>query len=74
MAESFTNEKKTLWGNGEIAHCEQFLLFHCVFKGLILQTRKNQGLYEKGLKPSNSILSFILLPTKTKNLETEAMF
>ena len=32
-------------GKGEIAHQEQFLLF-----SQCLQTRKNQGLFEKGLK------------------------
>ena len=37
-------------GKGEIARDEQFLLFPAVFsKELILQTRKNQGLFEKGL-------------------------
>ena len=39
---------------GEIARDEQFLLFsHSVFKRLVLQTRKNQGLFGKGLKPKN---------------------
>ena len=34
---------------GEIARYEQFLLSHSVFKRLMLQTRKNQGLFGKGL-------------------------
>ena len=35
-------------GEGEIAHYEQFLLFPQCFQRLILQTRKNQGLFGKG--------------------------
>ena len=39
-------------GKGEIARYEQFLLFsNGVFKTLLLQTRKNQGLFGKGLTP-----------------------
>ena len=37
-------------GKGEIAHYEQFSFSLGVFKRLILQTRKNQGLFGKGLK------------------------
>ena len=37
-------------GKGEIARYEQFLLFPQCFQRLILQTRKNQGLFGKGLK------------------------
>ena len=37
-------------GKGEIAHYEQFLLFpQCFQKTNVLQTRKNQGLFGKGL-------------------------
>ena len=36
-------------GKGEIACYEQFLLSHSVFKRLVLQTGKNQGLFRKGL-------------------------
>ena len=32
-----------------VAFYEQFLLFSCVFKRLVLQTRKIQGLLGKGL-------------------------
>ena len=34
---------------GEIARYEQFLLFPQCFQNFILQTRKNQGLFGKGL-------------------------
>ena len=37
-------------GKGEIARYEQFLLFPKCFQRLVLQTRKNQRLFGKGLK------------------------
>ena len=37
-------------GKGEIACYEQFLLFPQCIQKLVLQTRKNQGLFGKGLK------------------------
>ena len=50
MAESSSNREKITVGKGEIAHYEQFLLFpHSVFKKLVLQTLKNQGLFGKRL-------------------------
>ena len=36
-------------GKGEIARYKQFLLFQQCFKRLVLQTRKNQGLFGEGL-------------------------
>ena len=36
-------------GKGEFARYEKFLLFPQCFKRLIPQTRKNQGLFGKGL-------------------------
>ena len=36
-------------GKEEIDRYEQFLLSHSVFKRLVLQTRKKQGLFGKGL-------------------------
>ena len=36
-------------GKGEISRYEQFLLFPHVFNRHVLQTRKNQWLFEKGL-------------------------
>ena len=36
-------------GKEEIARYEQFFFSHSVFKRLILQTHKNQGLFGKGL-------------------------
>ena len=51
-----TNQPIPKWvenivGKGEIARYEQFLLFPLCFpKRLLLQTRKNQGLFGKGLR------------------------
>ena len=42
----------------EIACYGQFLLLYSVFKRLVLQTRKNQGLFGKGLRKNvNSLLN-----------------
>ena len=41
-------------GKGEIARHEQFLLLPQCFKKLIQWTRKNQGLFWKGLNPNTS--------------------
>ena len=43
MVESSPNRKKTLWEK------EKLLISLSVFKRLVLQTRKNQGLFGKGL-------------------------
>ena len=45
-------------GKGEIARYEQILLSHNLFKRLVLLTRKNQGLFQKGLTLYNTILTF----------------
>ena len=46
----FSKLEENTVGKGEIARCEQFLLFpHNVSKRLLLQTRKNQGLFGKRL-------------------------
>ena len=49
MVESSPRLLKTLWEKGEIARYEQFLLFLQSFKRPVLQTRKNKGLFGKGL-------------------------
>ena len=45
----FSKRVKNTVGKREIARHEQFLLFHSVYKRLVLQTRKNQGLFGKEL-------------------------
>ena len=46
----FSKKKKKPVGKGEIARCEQFLLFPQCFQRLVLQTRKSHGLSGKELK------------------------
>ena len=48
MAESFFKQVQNTLGKGKIARYKQF--FHSVFKSLLMQTHKNQGLFAKGLK------------------------
>ena len=43
----FSKQVENTVGKGEITCYEQFLLFHSVFRRLVLQTRKNQGLFGK---------------------------
>ena len=58
MVESSPN----IVGKGEIARYEHFLLYHSVFKRLDMLTRKNQGLFGKGLiSIQRSCLSACLL-------------
>ena len=47
--------------NREIARHEQFSFSHSVFKGLVLQTRKNQALFGKGLILKNRFTSIFFL-------------
>ena len=49
MAEIYPNGKKTLWEKEKLLATSNFSFSHSVFKRLVLQTRKNQGLFGKGL-------------------------
>ena len=50
MAVISPNEQKTLWEKEKLLVTSNFSFSHSVFKRLILQTHKNQGLFGKGLK------------------------
>ena len=50
MAVSSSNELKTLWAKEKLIISSNFSFSRSVFKRLVLQTRKNQGLFGKGLK------------------------
>ena len=50
MADSSSNRLKTLWEKEKLLITSNFSFSHSVFKRLVLQTRKNQGLFGKGLK------------------------
>ena len=45
----FSKSVENAVGKGEIARCEQFLFSLSVYKRLLLQTRKNQDFFGKGL-------------------------
>ena len=49
MAESSPNREKTLREKEKLLVRSNFSFSHSVFKRLVLQTRKNQGLFGKGL-------------------------
>ena len=49
MAEWSLNGLKTQCGKEELLVSSNFSFSHSVFKRLVLQTRKNQGLFGKGL-------------------------
>ena len=51
MAESSQNHQKTLLEKEKLLVKSNFSFSHRVFKRLVLQTRKNQDLFGKGLKP-----------------------
>ena len=48
-------------GKGEIARYEQFLLFPRCFLRLVLQTRKYQGLFRKGLTKSAIVMDRVFI-------------
>ena len=59
MAESPPKELKTLWEKEKLLVLSNFSFFHCIFKTLVLQTRKNQGLFGKGLNGFDSCHSLL---------------
>ena len=61
MAESSPNRQKTLWEKEKLLVTSNFSFSHSVFKRLVLQTRKNQDLYGKGLIVSSSCNGSIFL-------------
>ena len=53
MAESYGNRYKTLGEKEQLLVTSNFSFSHSIFKRLVLQTRKNQGLFGKGLSVKN---------------------
>ena len=52
MAVSSPNRRKTLWEKEILLVTSNFSFSHSVFKRLLLGTRKNKGLFGKGLSLS----------------------
>ena len=57
MAESFPDGYKTQWEKEKLLVTSNFSFSHSVFKRLVQQTHKNQGLFGKGLSFSKGINS-----------------
>ena len=55
MADCSSNGQKTLWEKEKLLVMSNFSSSHRGFKRLVLQTRKNQGLFGKGLNKSESL-------------------
>ena len=55
LAESYPNDWKTLREKEKLLVTSNFSFSHSVFKRLVLQTRKNQGLFGKGLKGKKNV-------------------
>ena len=58
MPESFPKGYKTLWEKEKLLVTSNFSFSRSVFKRLVLQTRKNQGLFGKGLTNYHTMLHF----------------
>ena len=56
--------RKTLWEKEKLLVTSNFSYSHCVFKRLVLQTGKNQGLFGKGLKGHSSSNQHIFIKNK----------
>ena len=52
-----SRQAETLWEKEKLLVTSNFSFSHCVFKRLVLQTSKNQGLFEKGFICCLQILS-----------------
>ena len=61
MAESYLNGQKTLWEKEKLLVTSNFSFSHSVFKRLVLQTRKNQGLFGKGLGDNMKRIAFFMI-------------
>ena len=79
MAESSPNRQKTLWEKEKLLVTSNFSFSHSVFKGLVLQTCKNQGLFGKGLttgqeKLCENLKLFDKLRQKTEQCDSVGKF
>ena len=64
IAESSPNRQKTLWEMEKLLDSSNFSISHSFLKRLVVQTRKNQGLFGKGylsLCLSHFLSHFVLL-------------
>ena len=66
MEERSSKGQKTLWEKEKLLVTSNFSFSHIVFKRLVLQTRKNQGLFGKGLILGKTQVA---VSTKLKNIK-----
>ena len=64
MAECSPNGLKTLWEKENLLATSNLSFSHTVFKRLLMQTRKNLGLFGKGLSSFQAIYPFPTLFSK----------
>ena len=55
MAQNSPNREKTLWKKEKLLVTSNFSFSHSVFKGLVLQTHKNKGLFWNGLNDPEKV-------------------
>ena len=58
MPESYPRVMKTLWEKEKLPVTSDFYFSHSVFERLVLQTRKNQGMFGKGLKKESCFMAY----------------
>ena len=58
MTQSSPNQLKTLWEKEKLLLTSNFSFSHSVFKGTLPQTRKNQGLFGKGLNGGEQLTAY----------------
>ena len=64
MAECSPNGLKTLWEKENLLATSNLSFSHTVFKRLLMQTRKNLGLFRRGLSSLQTIYPFPTLFSK----------
>ena len=64
--EKFSKGTEDAVGKGKLLVTSDFSFSHGVFKRLVLQTRKNQGLFGKGLRSASESNNIILKQWKSK--------
>ena len=65
MTESSTNGRKTLWEKEKLLFTSNFSFSPSVFRRLVLQTGKNQGLFRKEFKRDGGDVTSIFFFSRT---------
>ena len=73
FAENSPDRYKTLWEKEKLLVSSNFSFSHSVFKRLVVQTRKNQGLFGKGFTTQLPLLSILWKKCFSKHLGTRCV-